>query len=123
MKELSDEDFIAMWNAGSSLAAVLEQVCERQEIRVPRWAILARAVGLRNAGRELKSFPDEMRTQRSAAIELLTSARDTALKLMHTHGLASWTFALNNNLRRAGVCRYPTPTRPGRIEEIGRAHV
>ena len=39
--------------------------------------------------------------------------------MMARHGLGNWTFAFNNNLRRAGVCRYPIRTRPGRIELDG----
>ncbi|MBA4189508.1 MAG: hypothetical protein C0467_16085 [Planctomycetaceae bacterium] len=35
---------------------------------------------------------------------------------MAEHGLTGWSFGFNTNLRRAGVCFYPTRTKPGRIE-------
>lgn len=44
------------------------------------------------------------------------AARMLALALMAEHGLTAWMFALNANVRRAGVCFYPTRTKPGRIE-------
>jgi len=39
-----------------------------------------------------------------------------AVALMTAHGLGAWAFRFNTNVRRAGVCHYPTPSRPGRIE-------
>jgi predicted SprT family Zn-dependent metalloprotease len=39
-------------------------------------------------------------------------ARDQAVALMAAHGLHTWAFRFNTNVRRAGVCHY----RPGRIE-------
>jgi predicted SprT family Zn-dependent metalloprotease len=41
---------------------------------------------------------------------------EQAVALMAAHGLHAWTFRFNSNVRRAGVCHYPAPTRPGRIE-------
>lgn len=42
--------------------------------------------------------------------------RQEARKLMLSHGLSEWEFGINNNVRRAGVCHYPTASSPGRIE-------
>ncbi|WP_178132584.1 SprT-like domain-containing protein [Limnoglobus roseus] len=42
--------------------------------------------------------------------------RELAEGRMKRHGLAGWQFGFNANVRRAGVCKYPTQTRPGRIE-------
>ena len=49
-------------------------------------------------------------TERAASIRAL------ARTLLDAHGLVAWEFGFNGNLRRAGVCRYPTRARPGRIE-------
>lgn len=43
-------------------------------------------------------------------------AREMAVELMTQHKLFGWEFAFNDNVRRAGVCFYPTKARPGRIE-------
>lgn len=43
-------------------------------------------------------------------------ARALAVQLMGQHGLHGWQFAFNDNVRRAGVCRYPHLGQPGRIE-------
>jgi len=43
-------------------------------------------------------------------------ARTLAVALMAQHGLSGWSFGFNKNVRRTGVCIYPTRTQPGRIE-------
>jgi len=48
--------------------------------------------------------------------EKLLWAKTVAVQLMHNHGLEGWSFSLNKNLRRAGVCFYPFTGKPGRIE-------
>jgi predicted SprT family Zn-dependent metalloprotease len=42
--------------------------------------------------------------------------RDLAHQLMSLHGLHDWEFGINTNVRRAGVCYYPSRRGPGRIE-------
>lgn len=42
--------------------------------------------------------------------------REEARALMVNFGLEEWEFGINSNVRRAGVCYYPTRTTPGRIE-------
>lgn len=121
MNGISDEQFVALWVAAGSLAVVVEAVCARAGGRVPRWAVLARAVTLRARGTPLPPLPDEgppPRVPPPPAGDALTlvAARDLAVQLMRGHGLDGWAFGFNRNVRRAGVCRYPTPRRPGRIE-------
>lgn len=116
MKPISDEEFVAAWNAADTLAVVAERARELACGPFPRWAVLARAVALRAAGRDLKQFPDETPPPRVRAAEVIARARELALALMAEHGLTGWEFGFNANVRRAGVCRYPTRTRPGRIE-------
>lgn len=48
--------------------------------------------------------------------EKCARVREMLGQLMVQHGLLDWQFAFNNNVRRAGVCFYPTRSRPGRIE-------
>jgi predicted SprT family Zn-dependent metalloprotease len=45
----------------------------------------------------------------------LGEARRLAEGLMAQYGLSGWVFAFDRARRRAGVCRFPTLTRPGRI--------
>ena len=42
-------------------------------------------------------------------------ARRLALELMGRYQLHGWQFALNSNVRRAGVCFFPFRDRPGRL--------
>jgi predicted SprT family Zn-dependent metalloprotease len=42
--------------------------------------------------------------------------RQEAHQLMSLHGLNEWEFGINTNVRRAGVCYYPTKNTRGRIE-------
>jgi len=111
-------EFVAFWAASATLAEVVEHVCARAGDRVPRWAVLGRAITLRAAGTALKTLPDEnpARASRSATAGVLATARELARRLMAAHGLTAWAFAFNTNVRRAGVCRYPAGARPGRIE-------
>lgn len=44
------------------------------------------------------------------------AARQLAIQLMLRYGLDSWVFGFNRGRRRAGVCFYPGPRMPGRIE-------
>lgn len=111
MTGIPDNAFTALWDAAGSLAAVVAGVSNGAARPVPRWAVLARATALRQAGVPLREYPDE-RPQAS----LLTKAKELATQLMARHGLTNWQFAFNANKRRAGVCRYPSRTRPGRIE-------
>jgi predicted SprT family Zn-dependent metalloprotease len=48
--------------------------------------------------------------------ERATCLRELARELMIHHGLATWEFGLNANVRRAGVCHFPNGANPGRIE-------
>jgi predicted SprT family Zn-dependent metalloprotease len=57
-----------------------------------------------------------MATRRRQLGPRLLWALERAGTLMAAHGLLTWTFRFNTNLRRAGVCHYPTPTCSGRIE-------
>lgn len=113
MGRVPDDEFIAVWAASRSLSEVAEQLRDRGEM-MPRWAVLARAVELRSGGTVLPAFLDEAPLCRTP--DLLVRARDTAARLMAEHGLTGWQFGFNGNVRRAGVCKYPTNTRPGRIE-------
>ncbi len=108
---LPDAAFTTLWNAAVSLAAVVTAVSEGSMRPVPRWAVLARAHVLRQAGVLLREHADER-----PPTSLLTQAKTLATQLMARHGLADWQFAFNSNKRRAGVCRYPARGRPGRIE-------
>lgn len=108
-----DDEFIAAWNAATSLGEVAAWVRDRAG-PVPRWAVVARAVACRAAGAGLKAFADEAPPRREP--EAIAAARAAAARLMAEFGLGGWQFGFNSNVRRAGVCRYPTPTRPGRIE-------
>jgi predicted SprT family Zn-dependent metalloprotease len=49
-------------------------------------------------------------TERAEKLRLL------ARQMMSLHGLSDWEFGLNSNVRRAGVCHFPTGLTPGRIE-------
>lgn len=111
MRAITDSDFAALWDAAGSLAAVVTAVSEGSPRPVPRWAVLARAQALRQAGVSLREYPDER-----PPASLLTQAKTLATQLMALHGLTDWQFAFNTNKRRAGVCRYPVRGRPGRIE-------
>lgn len=48
--------------------------------------------------------------------ERAVAIRELAERLFAKHGLASWEFGFNSNVRRAGVCFYPHRNEPGRIE-------
>jgi predicted SprT family Zn-dependent metalloprotease len=111
MQQIPEAQFVAEWNAAGSLAEVVERVCERAGARLPRWAVVARAVALRATGFDLKRLPDE-----APPGNRLAWVRELAVRLMAEHGLAGWEFGFNANVRRAGVCKYSTRTRPGRIE-------
>jgi predicted SprT family Zn-dependent metalloprotease len=108
---ITDAEFTTVWNAAGSLAAVITAVSERTPRPVPRWAVLARAQALRQAGVLRREHADE----RPPAF-LLIKAKEIATQLMAQHGLTDWQFGFNTNKRRAGVCRYPARGRPGRIE-------
>ncbi|QDU20551.1 hypothetical protein [Urbifossiella limnaea] len=54
LAQLSDADFIALWNAAGTTDEVTAQVVARVG-RVPRWAVVAQAVALRKAGNALKA--------------------------------------------------------------------
>jgi predicted SprT family Zn-dependent metalloprotease len=116
MVSVPDDEFIALWRTNQTLNAVVDHISEQAGV-VPRCAVLARAVSLRAAGVALPAFPDEAPPRRVP--EELTRARDTATRLMAEHGLRDWVFGFNKNVRRAGVCKFPTATRPGRIELSG----
>jgi predicted SprT family Zn-dependent metalloprotease len=111
MHTIADAEFVSAWNATASLAALVEHLCDLAGERIPRWAILSRAVRIRSGGVRLKRLPDE-RSPGNA----LVRARELAVRLMAEHGLAGWEFGFNSNVRRAGVCRYPSGARPGRVE-------
>ena len=100
MTGLSEAGFTAIWDAAGSLAAVVTAVSDGSPRPVPRWAVLARATALRQAGVSLREHPDER-----PATSLLTRAKALATQLMAQHGLTDRQFAFNTNKRRAGVCR------------------
>src|SRR5262249_59568628 len=110
---LPADQFVALWNDAGSLAEVVERVRELPGGPFPRWAVLARAIACRQNGLDLKPFPDEASIPRAGP---LSRARELAARLMAEHGLGRWEFGFNNNVRRVGVCHYPTRARPGRIE-------
>jgi predicted SprT family Zn-dependent metalloprotease len=110
VRAVTDAEFAALWDAAGSLAAVVTAVSEGAPRPVPRWAVLARAQALRQAGVQLREHADER-----PPASLLTKARELATQLMAQHGLTEWQFVFNANKRRAGVCRYPVRGRPGRI--------
>ncbi len=115
MTGITDDEFIALWVNAGSVSEVGETISA--EGVIPRWAVLARAVRLRAGGVPLKLMPDESPVRRNTRHqESLSRSRDAALRLMASHGLREWEFGFNTNVRRAGVCRYPTRTRAGRIE-------
>jgi predicted SprT family Zn-dependent metalloprotease len=120
VNRITDEQFGSLWAAAGSLAAAVEGVCAHTGERVPRWAVLARAVGLRSRGVTLQVFADESPGLKAGPPTgdalTLPAARELAVALMRDHGLDGWSFAFNRNVRRAGVCRYATAKRPGRIE-------
>ncbi len=111
MNDLSDAEFAALWATAGTLTETVAAVAARALKPVPRWAVLARAHALRQVGVRLREHPDER-----LPTSPLTTAKTLATALMARHGLAGWAFAFNTNVRRAGVCRYPTRGRPGRIE-------
>ena len=55
LAQLPDAAFIALWNAAGATDEVVARVVERVG-RVPRWAVVARAVALRKAGNDLKAL-------------------------------------------------------------------
>jgi hypothetical protein len=55
LANLPDADFIQWWNGAATIDDIVEQVVARVG-RVPRWAVVARAVALRKAGCEVKSL-------------------------------------------------------------------
>ena len=57
-----------------------------------------------------------MPQDKSQVTARLQWAWERAAALMARHGLHGWQFGFNRNVRRAGVCRFPRPPRPGRIE-------
>lgn len=117
MRPIPDDQFSAWWRAARSVAEVVEKACGYVGGVIPRWAVLARAVAGRKAGVQLPSLPDEApKPNRRKEPEHLARVRETAQTLMARHGLSGWEFGFNKNVRRAGVCRYPTRTKPGRIE-------
>lgn len=48
--------------------------------------------------------------------ERAAKLREDARGLLVKYGLHDWEFGINRNVRRAGVCYYPTKRSPGRIE-------
>jgi hypothetical protein len=111
VKSVTAAAFAALWNAAGSLAAVVAGVSEGAARPEPRWAVLARATAVRQAGVPLREHADER-----PPASLLIRAKELATLLMAEHGLTEWKFAFNTNKRRAGVCRYPARSKPGRIE-------
>jgi predicted SprT family Zn-dependent metalloprotease len=51
--------------------------------------------------------------------ERAVQVRELAHQLMLQYGLDEWEFGINTNVRRAGVCHYPSDGTPGRIEISG----
>lgn len=115
MAPIPDPQFAEVWAAAGSLSDVVSRMSELAGGPVPSWAVRGRAISLRKSGVELKQLPEEQ-PSRTGAAALFAAARAEASRLMAEHGLNEWQFALNNNVRRAGVCRYPARGRAGRIE-------
>lgn len=111
MRRVTDDVFAALWDAAGSLAEVVEAVAARLGLRVPKWSVLARAHALRREGVPLPPKSDE-----APPVSPLDRAKRLATQLMAQHHLSEWQFGFNSNKRRAGVCRYPTKSRQGRIE-------
>lgn len=55
--QLSEKRFVALWNTSASLSEVTEKVKGEVGTPCPRWAVLARAVALREQGLDLKPMP------------------------------------------------------------------
>jgi hypothetical protein len=54
---LSAERFVEHWNGSASLDEATARVRAEVGTPCPRWAVLARAVALREQGRQLKAMP------------------------------------------------------------------
>jgi hypothetical protein len=52
--EVPQGQFVVAWNASGSLAGAVERIKVRARGHVPRWAVMARAGGLRKGGVKLK---------------------------------------------------------------------
>jgi predicted SprT family Zn-dependent metalloprotease len=116
MTPLPADRFAALWAAAATLDAAAAAVGAALGGPVPRWAVAAQAVALRRAGVPLPPLAGEGPPPAARATQALRQTAQLAAKLMTEHGLAGWQFGFNRNVRRAGVCRYPTRGRPGRIE-------
>ena len=55
--KLPAEQFVAVWNGSASLDEATARVKAEVGTPCPRWAVLARAVALREQGMELKAMP------------------------------------------------------------------
>jgi hypothetical protein len=54
---IPQEQFVAAWNAATSMPGVIRRLKEVAGGAVPRWAVMARAVALRKGGVELRQLP------------------------------------------------------------------
>lgn len=55
--QIPQDEFVAAWNAATSMADVVRRVKELAGGAIPRWAVMARAVALRKGGVELRPLP------------------------------------------------------------------
>lgn len=54
--QVPQEQFIAAWNAGETIADVAARVKELAKGNAPRWAVMARGTSLRKEGIKLKEL-------------------------------------------------------------------
>ena len=54
---LPADRFASLWNMSRTLEEAVEKVKAEVGTPCPRWAVLARAVSLREQGRDLKAMP------------------------------------------------------------------
>ena len=54
---IPQDEFVAAWNAATSMVDVVRRMKEIAGGAVPRWAVTVRAVALRKGGIELRQLP------------------------------------------------------------------
>src|SRR5207248_9064350 len=54
---IPQDEFVAAWNAATSMVDVVRRMKEIAGGAVPRWAVMVRAVALRKGGIELRQLP------------------------------------------------------------------
>ena len=59
MEQVPREVFVDIWSAAESLDEVVDKVVELAGGPVPRWAVMARVIALRQAGVEMRRLPSK----------------------------------------------------------------